>query len=158
MREAGPSVTMRNWSRSCNWIFIRIYLRPDSEGALSHGGQIRAVPRPLPLLCASSQAKPHYSVNGLFVELKDVQPLLTSTKLTARQGRSNYDAHNIIERGAYFDREMYAFDTPHYEQIVRPLIEAMNIDLNRSSADYLILRDDRKPQFGNLPTTSFMYG
>ena len=89
---------------------------------------------------------PHYSVNGLFVELKDVRPLLTSTKLLHVKDVPNYDAHNIIERGAYFDREMYAFDTPHYEQIVRPLIEAMNIDLNRGSADYLILRDDRKPQ------------
>ena len=89
---------------------------------------------------------PHYSLNDSFVELKDVGPLLTSTKLLHVKDIPNYDAHNIIERGAYFDREMYAFDTPYYEQIVRPLIEAMNIDLNRGSADYLILRDDRMPQ------------
>jgi len=89
---------------------------------------------------------PHYSLNASFVELKDVGPLLTSTKLLHVKDIPNYDAHNIIERGAYFDREMYAFDTPYYEQIVRPLIEAMNIDLNRGSADYLILRDDRMPQ------------
>jgi hypothetical protein len=54
--------------------------------------------------------------------------------------------HNIIESGAYFDEEMYNFDKPYYDQIVRPLIEAMNMDLNRGTAEYLILRDDHMPQ------------
>jgi hypothetical protein len=89
---------------------------------------------------------PQYSVTDLFVELKEVRPVLVSTKLLHVKDIPNYNAHNIIERGAYFDGEMYNFDTPYYEQIVRPLIEAMNIDLNRGAADYLILRDDRIPQ------------
>ena len=89
---------------------------------------------------------PNYSVKNLYVELKQIRPLLVSTKLLHVKDIPNYDAHNIIERGAYFDGEMYNFDTPYFEQIVRPLIEAMNIDLNRGTADYLILRDDRMPQ------------
>lgn len=91
-------------------------------------------------------ANPHYSVKDLYVELNDIRPLLVSTKLLHVKDIPNYAAHNIIERGAYFDGEMYNFDTPYYDQIVKPLIEAMNIDLNRGSADYLILRDDRIPQ------------
>jgi hypothetical protein len=89
---------------------------------------------------------PHYFIKDRFVELKDVRPLLVSTKLLHVKDIPNYDADNIIERGVYFDGEMYSFDTGHYETIVRPLIEAMNIDLNRGMADFLILRDDRKPQ------------
>ncbi len=92
------------------------------------------------------QPSPHYSVKDLYLELKDVRPLLVSTKLLHVRDIPNDPAHNIIERGAYFDGEMYAFDAPYYEQIVRPLIQAMNIDLNRGTADYLILRDDRMPQ------------
>src|SRR3989338_3017084 len=46
---------------------------------------------------------------------------------------------------------MYAFDTPYYDQIVRPLIEAMNIDLNRGTAGSLILRDDRMPRNTETP-------
>ena len=97
------------------------------------------------------EPSPHYSVKNLFVELKEVRPLLVSTKLLHVKDIPNYDAHNIIERGAYFDGEMYAFDTPYYDQIVRPLIEAMNIDLNRGTAGSLILRDDRMPRNTETP-------
>jgi hypothetical protein len=94
------------------------------------------------------QSNPRYVVKDLYVELKDVRPLLVSTKVMHVKDLPHYAADNIIERGAYFDREMYAFDSPHYEQVVRPLIDAMNIDLDRGTADYLILRDERMPQNG----------
>jgi hypothetical protein len=98
---------------------------------------------------------PRYVVTGLYVELNDVRPLLVSTKLLHVKDVSNYDARNIIERGSYFDDEMYNFDTPYYDQIVRPLIETMNMDLSRGTADYLILRDDRMPQNTSVPAGKF---
>jgi hypothetical protein len=94
----------------------------------------------------SLKPSPNYSVKNLYVELKEIRPWLVSTKLLHVKDVPNYDAHNIIERGAYFDEEMYNFDKPYYDQIVRPLIEAMNMDLNRGTADYLILRDDQMPK------------
>jgi hypothetical protein len=97
------------------------------------------------------ESNPRYVVKDLYVELKDVRPLLVSTRVMQLKDLPNYAADNLIERGAYFDREMYAFDSPHYEQIVKPLIDAMNIDLDHGTADYLILRDERMPKNADFP-------
>jgi len=98
---------------------------------------------------------PYYTVNGQYIELKPIRPLLVSTRLLRVDDVPRYDPHNIIERGLYFDGEMYSFDAHHYERIVRPLIEVMNIDLNRGTADYLILREDSMPQNAATPPDKF---
>ncbi|MBI4524223.1 MAG: hypothetical protein HY695_10480 [Deltaproteobacteria bacterium] len=88
------------------------------------------------------EPNPRYSLREGFIEFGEIRPLLVSDKLLHLKAVTNYKSDNIIEAGRYFDPDMYAYGTPHYEEIVRPLIDAMHIDLTRGRADYLIVRDD----------------
>ncbi len=64
-----------------------------------------------------------------------------STRALRVKDLPHYEANNIIETRGYFDPQSYDYDTGYYEEIVRPLIEKMNIHLERGVADYLIIRD-----------------
>jgi hypothetical protein len=85
---------------------------------------------------------PYYSINDSIFEFKYSRPLLMSTKLLYVKDLPDYRANNIIETRGYFDQQSYDYDMVRYEEIVRPLIEKMNIHLQRGVADYLIVRGD----------------
>jgi hypothetical protein len=91
------------------------------------------------------QSTPYFSINDLVLEFKYARPLLASTRLVHVNDLPNYGKKHAIEDHRYFDPDMQDYTMPYYDATVRPLIDRMGINLERGTADFLIIRDDDLP-------------
>jgi 6-pyruvoyl-tetrahydropterin synthase related domain len=90
-----------------------------------------------------------YSIHGDILELDRTRPLLMSSRLLPIQDIPGYPLENPIENDGYYDVDMIDYDMPYYETVVKPLLDKMNIDLERGTADCLIVREGTLPPNGS---------
>jgi hypothetical protein len=86
-------------------------------------------------------ASPLYSVRDAILETSHATPLLASTRVIGLADVAGYPGTDIIRERRYLDPETFDYKGVMFDQLVLPLIQRMNPDMDRGVADVLISRD-----------------
>ncbi len=81
--------------------------------------------------------------NGV-LQTTHATPLLASTRVIALADVAGYPATDLIRERRYLDRDAFDYSEDVFRQLVLPLIDRMNVHMDRGTADVLIARDETR--------------
>jgi len=83
------------------------------------------------------QESSEFSLDNNILQLKHASPLIVSPSLRFVGDLERYEFPNLISSGEYYDPESYNWDGKIYDALVKPLIEQMDVHVDKGFASNL---------------------
>jgi hypothetical protein len=91
------------------------------------------------------EPSPDYEIEDGILRLSQARPLIVSTRAMSAAQVPGFEPHNIIESRQYFDANTFDYDERLSRELIVPLIDAMDIDLERGTAETLLVQGPSLP-------------
>ena len=84
-----------------------------------------------------------FTVADGLLRFADAAPLVLSRRVISTRSIPGYPATDLMVEGRYLEAETFDYSGQHYQDLVRPLITAMGLDMANRQAATLIARDEQ---------------